>query len=184
MIKKILFILKNKFRNKNKISLKCYLKNLDGINLGRNITVNSNCSLDASKGSIELGNNVTLNRYAYINGFKGSVIIGEGSEINNFSIINGTGGVEIGKNVLIGPNVQIISYQHNYEDRNKPIKFQGIKKEKIIIEDDVWIGTSAVILAGVKISKGAIIGANSVITKDVNENSIMVGVPAKELKKR
>jgi acetyltransferase-like isoleucine patch superfamily enzyme len=56
--------------------------------------------------------------------------------------------------------------------------------KKIIIRDDVWIGSGAKILAGVKINQGAVIGANAVVTKDIPQNAIAVGVPAKVIKYR
>ena len=183
-MKKLLLILKSK-RKKTKISFNTYLKSIENIEIGEKCQINSNCSLDASRnGKIILKNNVVLNRYVYLNAFKGNIFIDEGSEINNYSIINGTGGVTIGKNVLIGPNVQIISYQHNYNIKFENIKFQGLKKDKIIIGDDVWIGAGSVILAGIKIAKGCVIGAGSVVTKDTKEYGVYVGVPAKFLKYR
>lgn len=178
---KIIYIILQKIKNKNKISFSTFIKNEKNIRLNKNIKIHSNVTLDASDGNIIIGKNVTLNRFSFINASKGSVYIGEGTEINNFSIINGTGGVSIGNDVLIGPNVQIISYSHNFHNKLLTIKEQGIKKEKIIIEDDVWIGASSIILPGIQIAKGSIIGANSVVTKDTKPYSINVGVPAKKI---
>jgi len=153
--------------------------------LGRDVKILGNTSIDASSsGMVIIGDNVTLNRYAYINGSSGGVKIGAGTEINNFSVINGTGGVEIGENVLIGPNVHIISYQHSYQDRDVLIKKQGYIYKKIIIEDDVWIGAGAVILAGVTIGNGSVIGAGSVVTKSCVPYSVIAGVPARVINKR
>lgn len=91
----------------------------------------------------------------------------------------------IGKNVLIGPNVTIIGSNHKYERRDIPIREQGVEyKKEIIIEDDVWIGSNAVILPGVTIKKGAIVAAGSVITKSVEEYQIVGGNPAKFIKER
>ena len=72
----------------------------------------------------------------------------------------------------------------NFQDINIPMKNQGIHTSPIIIEDDVWIGYGAVITKGVTIRKGAIIGANAVVTKDVPEYAIVGGVPAKIIKYR
>ena len=62
-----------------------------------------------------------------------------------------------------------------------------VKKEKgkkVIVEDDVWIGRSAIIMPGVKIGKGSIVGAGSVVTKDIEPFSVVGGVPSKLIKKR
>jgi len=178
----IIFYLKN-FK-KNKISFNTYIKCNKNIKLGKNIKIHSNCSLEACRGEMIIEDNVILNRYVYCKANKGKVIIKEGSEVNNFTNIDGWGGVEIGKNVLIGPNVQIISYQHNYKNKNIEIKKQGSIKAKITIEDDVWIGASSIIMAGVTIYKGSVIGAGSVVTKDVEPYSVVVGTPAKRIKSR
>jgi len=181
---KLIYIFFQRYKNKNKISINSYIKNIKNIHLLKNVKIHSNVSLDASNGNIYLANNVILNRFSFLNANKGNISIGKGSEVNNFTVINGTGSVTIGENVLIGPSVQIISYSHNFIDKNLLIKEQGIEKKKIIIEDDVWIGASAIILPGVKVSKGSVIGANSVVREDTEPYSINVGIPSKKIKYR
>ena len=184
-LKKSGFILLNKINNGSKIAFGCYIKNPLQIKIGKRVKVHSGASLDASStGILELGDRVTVNRYAYLNASRGGIKIGAGTEINNFSVINGAGGVEIGMNVLIGPGVQIISYQHVYQDKNRLIKEQGYLYRKIVIGDDVWIGANAVILAGVTIAEGTVVGAGSVATKSCEPYSVLAGVPARVLKKR
>lgn len=92
--------------------------------------------------------------------------------------------VHIGENVLIAANCTLITRSHIYSDLEIPIKNQGYNDDSIIIEDDVWIGTNSIILKGVKIGKGAIIAANSVVNKDIESYSIVGGSPAKFIKKR
>lgn len=184
MLKKILFILKGKLLNKSKISFNAFIKNPKNIWIENNVSIHSCSSLDASNGIIILKKNSIINRYAYLNAAKGKIIIGEGSEINNLTIINGMGTVEIGNNVLIGPNVQIISYNHNFIDKNIEIKKQGITMDKIIIENDVWIGASSIILPGVVIKKGSVIAAGSIVNKDTIEYSLNIGSPSKFYKDR
>ncbi len=181
---KFIYIIIQKIKNKNKISMNACIKNTKNIELSSNIKIHSNVTLDAAKGSITLAKNITINRFAFLNASKGNINIGSGSEINNYTIINGTGGVQIGTDVLIGPSVQIISYSHHFKDKNKTIKSQGIEKKIVIIEDDVWIGASAIIMPGVKVAKGSVIGANSVVTKDTEPYSISVGSPARAINSR
>lgn len=184
MIKKTIFILKNRLFKNSKISFNTFIKNLKNIEIEKNVNIHSSSSIDAAKGKIILKKNTILNRYSYLNAAKGKIIIGEGSEINNFTVINGMGNVIIGNNVLIGPNVQIISYNHNFMDKNQKIKKQGITKEEIIIEDDVWIGASTIILPGVTIKKGSVIAGGSVVNKNTLEYSINIGSPSKFHKER
>ena len=92
-------------------------------------------------------------------------------------------GIQIGNDVLIGPNCNIVPVNHNIRDRNIPIRLQGYPESKggIVIEDDVWLGASVTILDGVKIGKGAVIGAGSVVTKNIEPYSINFGVPSKKV---
>jgi maltose O-acetyltransferase len=92
--------------------------------------------------------------------------------------------VKIGNDVLIGPNVNIISVNHEFKERNIPMRLQGNRLGKVSIEDNVWIGTNAIILPNIKIETGAIVGAGSVVTKDIKAYSIVAGNPAKFIKLR
>ena len=95
------------------------------------------------------------------------------------------GKIKIGKDVLIGPQVMIIANNHKYNDLTKPINKQGeFSKGGIIIDDNVWIGARAIILDGVHIESGSVIAAGSVVTKNVEKNTIVGGNPAHFIKKR
>ena len=94
----------------------------------------------------------------------------------------------LGNKIMFGPNVTILGGDHNTSQIGR---YMFDVKEKlpendlpVIIEDDVWIGTGAIILKGVTIGTGSIIGAGSIVTKNCPPNSIMVGVPAKVVKNR
>lgn len=91
------------------------------------------------------------------------------------------GGIKIGDRVLIGSHTAITSVTHDYQQED--MRYNTIWKT-VVIEDDVWIGTHSVILPGVTIGRGAVIGANSVVTKDVEPYSIVFGSPAKHYKYR
>ena len=128
--------------------------------------------------------------------------LGKKSVIESFSILdNGVGGIHIGDNVriglnntLIGPleignhtilgqNVTVSALNHNYKDPNCPIRNQNVNSKSIIIGSESWIGANCVILAGIKIGKHTVIGAGSVVTKDISDYSVAVGNPAKIIKR-
>ena len=96
----------------------------------------------------------------------------------------GKGKICIGNNVLIGPNVVLRSSNHSFESIDKPVIEQGMKDGEIIIEDDVWIGSNAVILPNCKIGEGSIVAAGAVVTSNVESYTVVGGVPAKLIKKR
>ena len=111
---------------------------------------------------------------------------GFNASINSNVMINarGLGEIKIGENVLIGPNVVLRSNNHNFSEISQPISKQGMKGGKIIIDNDVWIGSNVVILPNINIGRGSIIGAGAVVTSNVQSYSIVGGVPAKEIGKR
>lgn len=105
--------------------------------------------------------------------------IGNDSLIGEYSVIRGQGGVTIGNRVYTSPMSQIIAVNHVFSDPNRPFVEQGISAKGIIIEDDVWIGSAAVITDGVRIGRGAVIAAGAVVNQDVPPHTVVAGVPAK-----
>lgn len=110
--------------------------------------------------------------------------IGENVTIHDFCCIDAIGGVKIGDNTRIAHNCSIISGQHKYEIPDKAIVDSGYTKASISIGCDVWLSTGVVITQGLSIGDGAVVGANSVVTKDVAPYSVVGGVPAKFIKDR
>ena len=93
--------------------------------------------------------------------------------------------LKVGKDVMMGPYVIIVGENHNFADRETPMRLQGYTKfPPVRIEDDVWIGARSIILPGLTIGKGSIIGAGSVVTKDVPPYAICAGNPARIIKYR
>jgi acetyltransferase-like isoleucine patch superfamily enzyme len=185
-MKRIIFILRNRFYNKSKISFSSYIKGIKNIVLGKKVKINHNVYLDCSNnGQILLNDNVTLNHFCQLQSRGGMISLGVNSEMNNFSLIySGGSNIIIGKNVLIGPRVNIIGYSHGFSDKTIPIKEQKCISKDIIIEDDVWIGSQCTIMPGVTIGMGSVIGAGSIVTKDVLPYTINVGNPCRKIKNR
>lgn len=127
----------------------------------------------------------SLGKQAFFSADGGSIEIGENFSCNVNCHINASvgGKISISKNVLVGPNVVMRTANHNFEDWDQLINQQGHNFNDIEIGEDVWIGSNCVILSGVKIGEGAVIAAGAVVNKDVANNTIVGGVPAKEIKK-
>ena len=128
-----------------------------------------------SYGNIELGNHVSIS--------------GPGTVLHS-----AVGKIKIGNYCSIAQNVSIQEFNHDYKRVStsamnfffftKDFRDDAVSKGDIIIEDDVWIGSNVVILSGVQIGRGSVIGAGSIVTKSVPSYSIVVGNPARVLKKR
>ena len=108
-----------------------------------------------------------------------NIIIGQDTIIGENSVLDGRDELRIGNHVAIASEVMIYNSQHDQNDEN----FNAINKP-VIIDDYVFIGPRAIILPGVKIGRGAIVGAGAVVTKDVLENTIVGGIPAHEIGQR
>jgi maltose O-acetyltransferase len=128
------------------------------------------------------GRNINIEKGAYF-GDGSQIEIGDNSGIG----VNcrACGPIKIGNNVMMGPEVIILTISHKYDRLDIPMLEQGHDlPEPVIIGGDVWIGTRAIILPGISIGKGAIIGAASVVTKDVPDYAIVCGNPTKVVKYR
>ena len=137
-----------------------------------------------SNGVVTIGANSLIGRFSYIKSFGGVVDIGDNVSINAYTYISGAGGITIGKNSRIASHVSIMTSNHVFSDRSKPICKQGLSKVGVTIGEDVWIGSGVRILDGVIIGNGAIVAAGAVVNKDVMPYSIVGGVPAKLIKMR
>ncbi|PAV31666.1 hypothetical protein CIL05_00080 [Virgibacillus profundi] len=128
--------------------------------------------------SPKFGENVSIHPNVYIINPE-NLSIGNNVSVHPFCYIDAVGEIIIGENVSIAHGTTILSSSHNFQDLEVPIKEQGLTFKQTIIEDNVWIGAKVTILFGTRLGSGIIIGANSVVTKDVNSNNIVAGSPAK-----
>lgn len=130
---------------------------------------------------LSIGNNCKIQPRVNL-GDGNEIIIGNNCMINEDVYIEGA---SIGDYVMIAPNATIYASSHIHSSTEIPMQMQGQTLKKIcIIEDDVWIGKSVIVMPGVRIGKGSIVGAGSVVTKNVEPYSIVAGVPAKFIRSR
>jgi len=135
--------------------------------------------------TISLANNIYIGHNTILKGYyKNYLEIGEGTWIGQNCFLHSAGKLKIGKAVGIGPCVKILSSYHMDSDINIPVMHNTIEFEEVVVKDGVDIGVGAIILPGVRIGKGSIIGAGSVITRDVEEYTVVAGNPARLLRKR
>jgi acetyltransferase-like isoleucine patch superfamily enzyme len=147
--------------------------------IARTVMLWGNCDL------INVKDFAQIKDYVIIQTFHSPVVIGENTQINPFTVMYNRTGIYIGNNVMIAPHCMLASGNHNYKQLDKPMISAGAYSSgPIVIEDDVWIGANCTITDGVKIGKGAVVGANSVVTKDVRPYDVVAGVPAKVINNR
>ena len=158
------------------------------VKIGKDTGISPEAMICPREGFIEIGSQCAVNSNAAI---QGNVRIGDRSRVQMNTMIVGygpagdpSGQVTIGNDVLIAPNCMILAGNHGFADPEKPINQQPIVRKPIVIEDNVWIAGRCNITAGVTIGHGSVIGAGSVVTKDIPPMSVAAGVPAKVIKRR
>ena len=130
-----------------------------------------------------VGSNVSIHDHVYLFHIE-NMEFGDNVSIHPMCYLQGSGGIKIGNDVSIAHGVTIMTENHAFCDLGTPIKDQEVIKKEIVISNNVWIGAKATILYGNNIKEGAIVAANAVVTKDVQENAIVAGVPAVIVKNR
>jgi acetyltransferase-like isoleucine patch superfamily enzyme len=127
--------------------------------------------------NVSIGDYCLIQDHVYIRaGIDGSVRIGDYAAINSFAKLFGHGGIEIGEYAQIGPDCLITTTKHDYQEDLKT------SFEKVQIGRWAWVGAKCVILPGTRIGDHSILGAGSIVTKDIPQWSIAVGSPARVIK--
>jgi acetyltransferase-like isoleucine patch superfamily enzyme len=130
-------------------------------------------------GQLAVGERAYIAAHAYVSG---QVSLGADSTMNPFTVVRGA--VRIGRAVRIGAHTSLLGFNHSFAELDRDMFRQPHTSEGIVIEDDVWIGSQVTILDGVKVGAHSIIGAGSVVTKDVAAWSIVAGNPARLIRDR
>lgn len=134
---------------------------------------------------VELGDRVYVGHRSILKAYhENRLVIGAGSWIGQDCFLHAAGGIHIGENVGVGPAVRMLTSVHREEGRGTPILHAALEFAPIHIEDDADIGVGATLLPGLRIGKGAQVGAGAVVTRDVPPFAVVVGNPAKLLRMR
>ncbi len=167
------------------------LLNTRKLHLGRGVTLDDDVKIDAlSRQGVWLGDNVSIGRFTIIECTGVIANLGEGfridhnSNLGDYNYVGAAAGISIGQNVLAGQGVRFHAENHVIARTDIPMKAQGVTHQGIVVEDDVWLGSGAVLLDGVRVGAGAVVAAGSVVTKDVPAYAVVGGAPAQVLKYR
>ncbi len=139
--------------------------------------------------NIFIGSNVLIRKFAWLaaNPLTGNknckLIIGDGTYIGNYAHFYATSKIEIAKKVIIADRVYISDNSHGYKNINLPVIDQPITQlQEVLIDEGAWLGEN-VCIVGASVGKNSVIGANSVVTKNIPDYCIAVGMPAKVIKR-
>jgi acetyltransferase-like isoleucine patch superfamily enzyme len=140
----------------------------------------------------EIGRNarVVLGRWSWlghgtkVRAHEGEVRIGAKTVLGQDCTISAYQHVSIGRECIVADRVMLIDFDHGVVEVERPIRLQGIYKRDVRVGHNVWIGYGACVLRGVTVGDNAIVGTNAVVTKDVADNAVVGGVPAREIRRR
>jgi acetyltransferase-like isoleucine patch superfamily enzyme len=150
-----------------------------GIRIGRTAVIRTGVRFYGPRVTVGEGTEIVAG--AVLNSYGGHVTIGTNAYVGAYAVLLGHGGLTVGDDCQIGPHVVVVASNHNFDDPNTTIRFQGETNLGITIEKDVWLGAGAKVLDGVTVGSGAIVAAGAVVTKDVAPLSIVGGVPARKI---
>jgi len=152
------------------------------ISLGENVAIDDYTLLDGGTGEdcgMDIGSRAVISKGCVVQSKTGPLHIGRECDIGAHVVLTSVGGITLESNVLIAGNCYIGGSRYNWEDRETPIMYQNIySRGPVIIRKGAWIGAAVTILDGVTIGKGCVIGAGSLVTKNIPEFSIAIGSPA------
>jgi acetyltransferase-like isoleucine patch superfamily enzyme len=164
--------------------LRAMLWRMRGANLGDKSRIGRHCSLQRPW-RLSTGRRVQFEHQVYvkITSEEAKISLGDEVFIGFSSEMDISHSLTIGNHVLIAPGCFITDHQHR-RGAHALIAEQGCESAPVVIEDDVWLGTKVVVMPGIRIGRGAIVGAGAVVTRDVEAMSIVAGVPARLVGRR
>jgi lipopolysaccharide O-acetyltransferase len=138
--------------------------------------------------SIAIGSGVYVGSGSWLNALDGdaqvTIAVGDGTSIAGNCVISAAQSVRLGRRVLIARGVYISDHIHAYTDPTQAVLDQGLDRiEPVEIHDGAWLGENVVVCPGVRIGRGAVVGANAVVLDDVPDHSVAVGVPARVVRR-
>ncbi|MCB0358948.1 MAG: acyltransferase [Bdellovibrionales bacterium] len=159
------------------------------ISLGARVMIDDSVVLDCREteeaSEIAIGDNSFIGKYSMIIAKPGRIQLGSACNISTYCRLATQSSIVIGDSVLIAAYVYIGPGNHRFDDTAQPIMEQGMREGRgVVIGNNVWIGTRATVLDGVRIGDGAVVGAHSLVASDVPANAVVAGTPAKVIRYR
>jgi acetyltransferase-like isoleucine patch superfamily enzyme len=137
----------------------------------------------AGEARIAIGSDVYVGAGSWLLALPGDGValeIGDGTSVSGALVVSAAQSVRIGRNVLLARNVYLSDHGHAFERVGIPVLAQGVTEPRPVeIDDGAWLGENVVVCPGVRIGRGAVVGANAVVLDDVPDWSVAVGVPAR-----
>lgn len=177
------------YQRKIFIGRNCTVLNKSNIIFGKNVTIDHNTFIDGyASEKLVFGDNVKIGDHSlvtctsHLSKYGKGLKIGNNSAVGRFTEFGASGGIEIGNDVIMGAYISFHSENHNFADRSRLIREQGVTSVGIKLGNNIWVGAKATFLDGCVVGNNSVVAAGAVVTGVFPDNSIVGGVPAKILK--
>lgn len=158
----------------------CILEIGDDVEFRRSIEIRVH-----GKSKIKIGDKCRIDRGVRIlSANQAQISLGSGTRVGLYSVFNGGDSISIGDKCLISGFVYLQTSMHGFAEKAKSVQDQGYQHAPIVLEDDSWLATHVVIMPGITLKKGAVVGSNAVVNRNVEEFQVVAGIPAKPIKER
>lgn len=157
------------------------------IRIGNDVVVDDGCVLDAKGATnegITIGNGVFLGRQTIVTTKDGDIVLENGVNVSAFCMIFSASRVRCGRNTLIAAYTYLVGGGHDVDRTDIAIIDQARPSHGIAVGPNCWLGAGVTVLDGVTVGRDAVIGANSVVTKDIDDFSVAAGSPAATIRRR
>jgi acetyltransferase-like isoleucine patch superfamily enzyme len=161
------------------------------LRVGHNVAIGDHAYLNClGEEGVCLGANVRVKEYAWIQvtshlSHRGlGLRVGANTYIGPHCLLGAAGGIVIEDDVTLGAYVQLLAENHRFDDPDRPVGEQGVTRRGIRIGSGSWLGNSVIVLDGVTVGPNAVIGAGSVVTRDVPSGAVVAGNPARVIRQR
>lgn len=156
------------------------------LKMGDNIELRKGVELRVhQRAQLQIGPEVRIDRGVRILAANESRInIAEKVRIGLYSVLNGGDSISIGRASLISGFVYLQTSMHRFKNKDLQVQGQGYDHAPVVLKEDSWIGTHAVIFPGITLGRGAVVGSNAVVNKSVKDFAVVGGIPAREIKFR
>ncbi len=160
----------------------------DGVIIGGEVRLGDRVQIEKHAqltGNVQIGDDTLIGSFSILSTTRdGRLIIGKDVLVNSFSVIGSSARVEIGDHCIFAAYVQITDATHGIRDPGKLTKHADFETAPVRIEENVWLGSAAMVMMGVTIGRGAVIGAKALVTDDIPALSIAYGLPARVVRTR
>jgi acetyltransferase-like isoleucine patch superfamily enzyme len=167
----------------------CEFWNLRNIHFGKNNTIENHTLIDGfAQNGVRFGNNVKIGAYSqisctsHLSKYGKGIRIGNNCAVGRFAEFGAAGGIEIGNDVIMGSYVSFHSENHLFENKDVPIREQGVSSKGIKLGNDIWVGAKVTFLDGTIIGNHCVVAAGAVVNGQFPDHCVIGGVPAKIIK--